>query len=89
MLDRDAIRQKLVELVQSEIDRVPESVADSVRLRDQLGLDSLDLVGVIMRIEDSFHIRLSHQDLEALATVGELIDAIIEKSKASSPACAA
>ena len=89
MLDRDAIRQKLVELVQSEIDRVPESVADSVRLRDQLGLDSLDLVGVIMRIEDSFHIRLTQQELEALPTVGELIDAILEKSKPESPACAA
>jgi acyl carrier protein len=89
MLDRDAIRQKLVELVESETERAPESIADSVRLRDQLGLDSLDLVGVIMRIEDQFHIRLSHQDLEALATVGELIDAIVEKSKPVSPACAA
>ncbi len=89
MLDRDAIRQKLLELVETEIDRAPESVADSVRLRDQLGLDSLDLVGVIMRIEDTFQIRLSHQDLEALTTVGELIDSIVEKTKPTSSACAA
>jgi acyl carrier protein len=88
-LDREAIRQKLMELVESETDRVPESFADSVRLRDQLGLDSLDLVGVIMQIEDCFHIRLTHQDLEALTTLGDLIDAIREKSNASSPASAA
>jgi acyl carrier protein len=89
MLDREAIRLKLMELVETETDRKPESVADSVRLRDQLGLDSLDLVGVIMRIEDCFHIRLTHQDLEALTTVGELIDSIREKSNASSSAVAA
>ena len=79
MLDREMIRQTLVELFESETDRKPESVADPINLRDQLGLDSLDLVGVVMQIENRFRIRLTHQELEQVITVGNLLDLVQAK----------
>ena len=40
---------------------------------------SVDLVGIIMRIEGHYHIRLSHAELEKVVQVKDLIDLIESK----------
>jgi acyl carrier protein len=78
-MDRTAIMQKLVEFLESDTDVKLEQLAESVSLREGLGLDSVDLVGIIMRIEGHYHIRLTHAELEKVATVANLLDLIQAK----------
>jgi acyl carrier protein len=79
MSDRETIRQTLVAFLESETgERVP-SLDDGMKLREELGLDSVDVVSIVMQIERHFRIRLAHQELEGLVTVGELINLIQAK----------
>jgi acyl carrier protein len=82
-MDRAAITQKLVEFLESDTDVKLEQLDESVSLREGLGLDSVDLVGIIMRIEGHYHIRLTHAELEKVATVANLLDLIQAKVAAS------
>ena len=47
---------------------------DDQDLRDTLGLDSVDLVGLVMRIEREFHVRLTPEELAQVKLVGDLLD---------------
>jgi len=78
-MDRTAIMQKLVEFLESDTDVKVDQLEERVSLREGLGLDSVDLVGIIMRIEGHYHIRLTHAELEKVATVANLLDLIQAK----------
>jgi len=83
MTDRREIWNKLVEFLESDTDVRIDDLDDSLPLREGLGLDSVDLVGIIMRIEGHYRIRLSHGELEKVTTVGALLDLIQAKIAAA------
>ena len=74
MPDRDTIRQTLVELLEADIGEQFPDLSDSKNLREELGLDSVDVVSVVSQIERRFRVRLSQQDLEKLVTVGDMLN---------------
>ncbi len=76
MFDRCGIRQTLIELIEADMGETYSTLEDSANLRDNLGLDSVDVVSIVSQIERRFRIRLSHQELELLSTVGSLLDLI-------------
>ena len=79
LLDREMIRQTLVELMEADIGEKFTDLQDSKKLREELGLDSVDVVSVVSQIERHFRIRLSQQDLEKLVSVGDLLDLLVMK----------
>ncbi|MFL5327885.1 MAG: acyl carrier protein [Gemmataceae bacterium] len=86
MPDRESIRCTLLQVLRDDTAVEVETLADDMCLRSALGLDSVDFVGLIMRIEGEYRIRLTHEELGTIATVGDLLNLI--QSKANS-ACAA
>jgi len=79
MISRQDILQTLSEFLESDADVQLDSLSEDLSLREGLGLDSVDLVGVIMRIEGHYRIRLTHAELETVANVGTLLDLIEAK----------
>ena len=79
MPDRESLRQALVQIIEAELGEQPRNVEDTVSLREGLGIDSVDLAGVVMGVESHFRIRLSHQDLENVGRVGDLLDLLQAK----------
>ena len=73
-MDRAAIRQTLIELVEADTGEKHTDLADEINLREGLGLDSVDVVSIISQIERRFHIRMTHQELETLATVADVLN---------------
>jgi acyl carrier protein len=57
---------------------------DDINLREGLGLDSVDVVSIVSQVERRFHIRLTHEELEKLATVADVLNLL--ESKLSPPA---
>lgn len=55
-----------------------ENINPSVKLREQ-GLDSLDLVEIMMELETSFNIEFTNDEMLGFETVGEVISSIKEK----------
>jgi acyl carrier protein len=78
MLDRESIRKTLVELLEADTGEKYPNLEDNTNLREGLGLDSVDVVSVVSQVERQYRIRLTHQDLETLATVADLLN-LLEK----------
>ena len=80
--DRPAILQKLADLLAAETDRPADGVSEATSIREGLGLDSVDLMSVVTRVEEAYRVRFSHQDLETVATVGDLVNLVVAKAAA-------
>jgi acyl carrier protein len=79
MLTPATIRATLKELLEEETGNKAPDLDQDTPLREGLGLDSLDLVGLIMKIEAHYEIRLHHAELEKVVTVNDLTSLIMRK----------
>ena len=52
--------------------RVPEVLTDGLRLKEDLGLDSLALTEMVFKLEDLFGIPIETREVFGLATVGDM-----------------
>jgi acyl carrier protein len=82
MKDRAFIRSTLVELLEADTGESYRDLKDEDNLREGLGLDSVDVVSVVSQVERKFHIRLTHEELEKLVTVGDVLDLLEVKLNA-------
>jgi acyl carrier protein len=74
MSARETLRSTLLSLLEEEMGESFELPQDDQDLREALGLDSVDLVGLVMRIEREFHVRLAPEELAQVKRVGDLLD---------------
>jgi acyl carrier protein len=88
MTDRETLRQTLAELLEAEQGTKPPPLTDDQNLRESLGLDSVDVVSLVMQIECRYKIRLGHEELGKVATVGDMLD-LLQAKTAEAPATAA
>jgi acyl carrier protein len=84
MSTREQLRATLLNLLEEEMGESYPALADDQDLRESLNLDSVDVVGVVMRIEREFRIRLATEELATVQRVGDLLD-LMEAKLAGSP----
>jgi len=68
--------------VLSELSAVPiEQITEDTKVKDGLGMDSLDLVEVIMKLENEFGCTIPDEDygLETTLTVGDLFKIVANR----------
>ncbi len=75
-VSQDKIRQ----IIADQLGVKKEEVTDSAKFVDDLGADSLDTVELVMALEEEFGIEIPDEDAEKLATVGDALRYIEEKS---------
>ena len=85
MPDRETLRRTLIELLEADTGEKYADLQDSANLRDGLGLDSVDVVSVVSQIERQFRVRLTHEELEKLVTVCDVLDLLQAKIAAVPP----
>lgn len=56
----------------------PDQVSEGSSF-DVLGLDSLDVVELSVRVEDVYGIDIEEDDLEGVTTIGDAIDVVLRK----------
>jgi acyl carrier protein len=84
MSARETLRTTLLDLLEEEMGESFAPPPDEADLRETLGLDSVDLVGLVMRIERHFRVRLSSEELSVVKQVGDLLD-LMEAKLAQQP----
>lgn len=78
------IRTALAEYLKRDV----ASITEAHHLRDDLGLDSMAVIELLYRIEDTFDIQIPDQDLAGLTTVGHVIT-YVNKRLGRTPTAAA
>ena len=83
-MQRTQIRESLQHIFEQETDSTLGELRDEMVLAQEFEFDSVDFVSLIMRVEETFHIRLTNSELSNATTVGSLLD-LVEAKAAQSP----
>jgi len=78
-MNREELRSTLSKLLEEEMGETYPTLADGVEFKNGLNLDSVDVVGLVMRIERELQVRLSMSDLEQIRTVGDMLELLPTK----------
>jgi len=76
-----AAEEKIKSIIAEQLGVKPEEVTPGASFIDDLGADSLDTVELVMALEEEFGIEIPDEDAEKMATVGDAIKYIEEKTQ--------
>ena len=79
MDERTEIIARIASVIEQETDIQVVVEDESQSLRESFGLDSVDLVTVMMRIEGEYNIRLTQADLAEVKDIRSFVDLILAK----------
>jgi acyl carrier protein len=80
-MTRDEIKEAVLRAlsdVAPEAD--PATLRPDVGLRDQLDIDSMDLLNFVIGIHEQVHVDIPEADYARLQTLDEVVDYIVEKT---------
>jgi acyl carrier protein len=74
-MTNDEIREKLESIVRLNLRRrsLPDPLADACRLNGDLGLNSADVIDIVLDLEERFQIHIADEDIAAFKTFGDLV----------------
>lgn len=78
-MDRATLIQALLDVYNEDTGTALASLGEDVSLIADLGLDSIEVVSLIMQVERQFRIRLSRDELQTVTTFGDLLNLVITK----------
>ena len=68
--------EKMSEMIAEQLNCDAETITADTSFKDDLGADSLDLFELVMALEEEYGIEIPTEDLEQIATVGDVISYI-------------
>ncbi len=71
--------EKMQELIADQRSVDADSITEASNFKDDLGADSLDLYELIMALEEEYDVEIPTDDLENIATVGDVINFLKDK----------
>lgn len=66
--------EKLVEVIREQLNLEDAQITEASNFKDDLGADSLDLFELVMSLEEEFGVEIPSEDLEKIATVGDVVN---------------
>ena len=80
-MERKEIEQKVNEFLVEEMEIEAADINDDAKLKDDLGLDSLDFVDIVVIVEKTFGFKLKPEEMANVLTVKGFYDYIESKIK--------
>ena len=72
---------EILDILVKQLKKKPEDVKPTMRIKEDLGADSLDVVEILMNIEDKYHVAVPDDVVMSIKTVDDLIKAVDKLSK--------
>lgn len=76
-----ATEEKVMDIVSEQLSVPREEITRESSFVDDLKADSLDVVELVMRFEDTFGVTIPDEDYEKIRTVGDAVEYIEAKEK--------
>ena len=71
--------EKMSEMIAEQLNCDGAEITAETSFKDDLGADSLDLFELVMALEDEYSVEIPAEDLENLATVGDVMNYLKNK----------
>ena len=78
-MSRDQLLGELRSILVAEFELAAEDVRTEARLVEDLDLDSIDGVTIVVRLESRLRVSISDEEIQKMATVGDIVDALAER----------
>ncbi len=79
-INREEALERVRSILVEQLGVDEEQVTEDASFQGDLDADSLDLVELIMELEDQFGLKISDEDAQKIATVGEAVDYVTTHS---------
>ena len=64
----EQIEARVTDFLVNELEIEPEKITGDARLKEDLGIDSLEVVDVVVLVEEAFHYKMKPEDFKDLKT---------------------
>lgn len=71
--------EKITKMLADQLDANIDDMTMETKIGEDLGADSLDVVELLMAIEEEFEVEIPDEDIEALKTIGDVVEYIQNK----------
>ncbi len=71
--------EKMREIIAEQLSVDAETITEASSFKEDLGADSLDLFELVMALEDEYSVEIPAEDLEQMATVGDVMNYLKNK----------
>lgn len=78
-MTREDLLKRLEEIIKVQDPAKALLISEKTSLKDDLGVDSIELMEFVINVEDAFSISIPDEDVETFMTIGDLIDYLQKK----------
>jgi len=78
-MNRSEMKNLVTATLARHLNVLEQRITPDSNLYDDLGADSLDTVELVLEFEEMFHVEIPDDDVEQIATVGNIIDLLLGK----------
>ena len=71
--------ERIIALIAEEMDIDASEISADTDLYNDLGLDSMDLLSMVLSFEDEFGVRFEKSEIPLIKTVSDIEDLIVKK----------
>lgn len=76
MRDKEEIAATVKEIFQKTLKVDPEKLTGAATLKEDLNLDSLDMIEVVYEVEDQFDVQIPEERIKEITTFGQIVDGL-------------
>lgn len=75
-MERKEIEEKVKEFLLEELEIDPERIYPDARLKEDVGIDSLDFVDIVVIVEKNFGFKIKPEEMAGVVTLRDFYDYI-------------
>lgn len=78
-MERKVIEEKVRNFLIEDLEIEEEKIAPEAKLKDDLGIDSLDFVDIVVIVEKNFGFKIKPEEMQVVVTLSQFCDYIESK----------
>ena len=79
MMERKEIEEKVKAFLIEDLEIEEENIAPEAKLKEDLGIDSLDFVDIVVIVEKNFGFKIKPEEMQGIVTLSQFCDYIESK----------